>query len=74
MDRTGDGERSYTFSATLYLYGSAVLTIGERMRRHIGNLRSVAVAGVGQMMHHEDSATVAKHIIEFEDECTGRPA
>ena len=46
----------------------------QRMRRHIGNLRSVAVAGVGHMMHHEDSATVAKHIIEFEDECTGRPA
>jgi len=46
----------------------------QRMRRHIRNLRSVTVAGVGHMMHHENSAAVAKHIIEFESGCAAGPA
>lgn len=46
----------------------------QRMRRHIRNVRSVTVAGVGHMMHHEDPAAVAKHIIEFEGGCAAGPA
>ncbi len=45
----------------------------EQIRRHIRNLRSVALAGLGHMMHHEDPAAVAKHIVEFEaDLAVGR--
>ena len=32
-------------------------------------LRLVTVPGTGHMMHHEDPATVARHIVEFERAC-----
>ena len=45
----------------------------EQIRRHIRNLRSVTVAGLGHMMHHEDPEAVAQHIVKFEaDLAVGR--
>lgn len=46
----------------------------DQMGRHIRTLRSVTVAGVGHMMHHEDPAAIAKHIVEFDAEHGARPA
>lgn len=45
----------------------------DSMRRHIRNLRSVALAGVGHMMHHEDAAAIARRIVEFAAECDSPP-
>jgi pimeloyl-ACP methyl ester carboxylesterase len=38
----------------------------EEMRDDIRHLRSVVIGGVGHMMHHENPAAVARHIVEFE--------
>jgi pimeloyl-ACP methyl ester carboxylesterase len=39
------------------------------LRELFSNLRIITVPGTGHMMHHEDPATVARHIIEFERAC-----
>ena len=41
----------------------------DSLRRHVRDLRIATVAGVGHMMHHEDPAAVAQHIVRFEREC-----
>jgi pimeloyl-ACP methyl ester carboxylesterase len=41
----------------------------ERLRSQFRDLRMVTIAGVGHMMHHEDPAAVAAHIVEFERTC-----
>jgi len=38
----------------------------EAWRAWIPNLRIVTLPGVGHMMHHEDAATLARHIVEFD--------
>ena len=41
----------------------------ERLHELFRHLRLVTVPATGHMMHHEDPATVARHIIEFERHC-----
>jgi pimeloyl-ACP methyl ester carboxylesterase len=41
----------------------------EQLHALFRKLRLVTVPGTGHMMHHEDPATVARHIIEFERDC-----
>jgi pimeloyl-ACP methyl ester carboxylesterase len=41
---------------------------GEEFRALFRNLRIVTVPGVGHMMHHEDPATLARHITELASE------
>jgi pimeloyl-ACP methyl ester carboxylesterase len=45
------------------------LATDERLHELFRNLRIVTVAGAGHMMHHEDPASVAKYLIEFERDC-----
>ena len=41
----------------------------EQLHALFRKLRLVMVPGAGHMMHHEDPATVARHIVEFERDC-----
>jgi pimeloyl-ACP methyl ester carboxylesterase len=41
----------------------------EQLHALFHELRLVTVPGTGHMMHHEDPATVARHIVEFERDC-----
>jgi pimeloyl-ACP methyl ester carboxylesterase len=38
----------------------------EQLHALFRKLRLVMVPGTGHMMHHEDPATVARHIVDFE--------
>lgn len=53
-------------------HASRIRTHGEEMRRDIRHLRSVTIGGVGHMMHHENPAAVARHIVEFESDVATR--
>ena len=41
----------------------------EQLHGLFRRLRLVTVPGTGHMMHHEDPAAVARHIVEFERDC-----
>ena len=41
----------------------------EQLHTLFRQLRLVTVPGTGHMMHHEDPATVARHVVEFERAC-----
>ena len=41
----------------------------EQLHALFRKLRLVTVPGTGHMMHHEDPATVARHVIDFERDC-----
>jgi pimeloyl-ACP methyl ester carboxylesterase len=41
----------------------------ERLHQLFKQVRIVTIPGTGHMMHHEDPATVAEHIVAFERDC-----
>lgn len=52
-----------------YLAQHAAYVTDERLKALFKHVRKITIPGTGHMMHHEDPATVARHIVEFERTC-----